>query len=557
MTEKSEWAAAATWPARVPSPSLLVPPPGIGAYVDIALVAGGRVREPAWNVSGVYYLRTMTSAYDSGLITFNDEGLARRLKALACTAPLHDLDARKVRLDWCDGAVYQMAEIALQAIDQVTVAMDFDRGADHEDVVNRLLPFVAAQAPQGDRAEHARVARWVLDNLINVGNTDRGFRVLYGTFGASGAYERRVWDFRLLIELVSPDGEIYLRASDEAINVLVGALDTDVESAQIAAEVKLENLIRRGRLSDAQLAAQQARYRTIQYAETLRRKLEATRRDVRAVDWEHEVPDLIDEALSHIAQRYRYENAILTNITQTRDEAEDPAHKRKAAELVEIVSDCIRRHTQLQARLQEAGGTFRAEQDRQQFSGHAQRAVVDLFGHLLVPTLGLPVAQATGPVAAFFGAASGLALPRLPRLLRLVEQLLTRPQDKGHLLDEVPEPELAPLPDPDVFSEEQWRQAGELLELDEVPRRLSGLLADARALDPHLPLLVALRVLHALAPEIGVAVRQGDEAVLLAVDDGTLLHDLQFGGSDLLVGVAQLDADRTATAESARGEQVA
>ena len=136
------------------------------------------------------------------------------------------------------------------------------------------------------------MARWVLDNLINVGNTDRGFRVLYGTFGASGAYERRVWDFRLLIELVSPDGGIYLRASDEAINVLVGALDTDVESAEIAAEVKLENLIRRGRLSDAQLAAQQARYRTIEYAETLRRKLEATRRDVRAVDWEHEVPDL-------------------------------------------------------------------------------------------------------------------------------------------------------------------------------------------------------------------------------------------------------------------------
>jgi hypothetical protein len=94
---------------------------------------------------------------------------------------------------------------------------------------------------------------------------------------------------------------------------------------------------------------------------------------------------------------------ILTNITQTRDEAEDPARKRKAAGLVEIVSDCIRRHTQLQ----EAGGTFRAEGDRQQFSGHAQRAVIDLFGHILVPTLGLPVAQATAPVAAFFRAVSG------------------------------------------------------------------------------------------------------------------------------------------------------
>jgi hypothetical protein len=511
----------------------------------------------AENVGGAAYLRTMTLGDGDGVTGFPDEGLARRLKALACTAPLHDLDARKVRLDWCDGGGYHMAEIALQAIDQVTVAMDFDRGAGHEDVVNRVLPFVAAQAPDRERSEQARVAHWVLDNLINVGSTDRGFRALYGTFGATGAYERRTWDFRLLIERVSPDGEIYLRASDEAINVLVGALDTDVESAQIAAEVKLENLIRRGRLADAQLAAQQARYRTVQYAETLRRKLEATRRDVRAVDWEREVPDLIDEALTHIAERYRYENAILTNITQTRDQAEDPVRKRKAAELVEIVSDCIRRHTQLQARLQEAGRTFRAEQDRQQFCGHAQRAVVDLFGHLLVPALDLPVAQATVPLAAFFGAASGPTPPRLPRLMRLVEQLLTPPQDKGHLLDDVPEPELVPLPDPDVFSEEQWNQASGLLELDEVPRRLSGLLADARILDPELPALVALRVLYALAPQIGVAVRQGDDEVLLAVDDGELLHDPQFGGSDLLVGVARLDAEGSAPTETVRNEEVA
>jgi hypothetical protein len=483
----------------------------------------------------------MTSAEGSGVITLHDEGLARRLKALACTAPLHDLDARKARLDWCDADAYQMAEIALQAIDQVTIAMDFDRGADHEDVVRRLRPFISVQAPERDGAEHAGVARWVLDNLINVGSTDRGFRALYGTFSVSGAYERRVFDFRLLIELVSADGEIYLRASDEAINVLVGALDTDVESAQIAAEVKLENLIKRGRLSDAQLAAQQARYRTVQYAETLRRKLEATRRDVRSVDWEREVPDLIDEALTHIAERYRYENAILTNITQIRDEAEEPERKRKAAELVEIVADCIRRHTQLQARLQEAGGTFREEQDRQQFSGHAQRAVVDLFGHLLIPTLGLSVAQAGAPVTAFFTGAAGLAPPRLPRLTHLVEQLLRPPQDRDHLLDEVPEPELAPMPDPDMFTDEQWQQVSDLLDMTEVPRRLSGLLAAARAMDPELPWLVALRVLPAVAPEIGVAIRQGDASLLLAVDDGTPLEDPQIGGADLIVGMALLD----------------
>jgi len=316
-----------------------------------------------------------------------DEGLARRLKALACTAPLHDLDTRKVRLDWCEASVYQMAEIALQVIDQVTIAMDFDRGADHDDVVKRVLPFIVAQAPDRDNDEYAKVAQWVLDNLINVGNAERGFRSVYGTFGESGAYERQIFDFKLIVERVSPEGELYLRASDEAINVLVGALDTDVESAQIAAEVKLANLVKRGRLSDAQLTAQQARYRTVQYAETLRRKLDATKWDVRSVDREREVPDLIDEALTHIEERYRYENAILVNITQAREDATDPVHKLRAAELVQIVTECMRRHTQLQARLQEAGTTFRAEQDRQQFSGQVRRATVDLFGHLLAPAL--------------------------------------------------------------------------------------------------------------------------------------------------------------------------
>ena len=468
------------------------------------------------------------------------DGLARRLKALACTRPLHELDARKSRLDWLDGSVYQMAEIGFQAIDLVTIAMDFDHGASHDQVVARLVPFIAAQAPDRDPSEYERVACWVLDSLINVGSLDRGFRAVYGAFGTDGRYQRRMFDFKLLVELVSPDGEVYLRASDEAINVLVGALDTDVESAQIAAEVKLENLIKRGRLSDAQVAAEQARYRTVQYAEVLRRKLDATRRDVRSVDWLDEVPDLIAEALVHIAGRYKAENAILATITQARDDAEEPERKRRAAHLVEVVRDCIRRHTQLQARLQDAGQTFRAEQDRQQFAGPPQRATVDLFGQLLVPVLELPVAHASGLVAVFFRAAAGLAQPTAVRLSSLVEMLLSPPRDRDPLGEPVPEPQLAPLPDPDRFNADLWDYADELLELNESPRRLSGLLAAARTIDPDLAHLVALRALHAVSPEVGVAVRQGDRALLVAVDDGAALADPQFGGADLLVGVASL-----------------
>ncbi|MFC7217747.1 hypothetical protein ACFQLX_06110 [Streptomyces polyrhachis] len=471
-----------------------------------------------------------------------DEGLARRLRALACTAPLHDLDVRKANLAGEYG-VYAMAEVALAAIDLVTLQMDFDTGADHEQVLARLLPRVAAQAPRRPAAEHERVARWVLDNLINVGSVDRGFRAVYGTFAPDGSYVRRDYDFKLVEEVPGPDGAVYLRTTDEAVNVLVGALDTDVTSAQIAAEVKLEVLISRGRLADAQLAAEQARYRTVQYAETLRRTLEATRRNVRAVDWLRTVPDMIAEALDHVADRYRHENAILTHIRRSRDEAEDPEHKRRAAELIDIVKDCIRRHTQLQSRLLDAGPLFRAEQDRQSFATPAAHSGLDLYGQLLAPVLPLPLEQAVRVTDAWFARGTGLRPPPAVRLGDLVETLLTPPAEREHLGAELPEPDLIATPDDSRFSEEQLAGALELLELaPDAPRRLSGLLAEARRRDPALPYLVALLAVHAASPPVGTAYRQGEERLLFAVDDGTELDDPEFGGADLIVGTALLDA---------------
>jgi hypothetical protein len=463
------------------------------------------------------------------------------MKALACTAPLHDLDARKSRLDWADAERYQMAEIGLQAIDQVTLAMDFDHGAAQPEVVCRLLPFIAAQAPDAPTAEHEHVGRWVIENLINVGRLERGFAVDYGTVATDGSYVRRRFDFKLLVEIAGPDGEVYLRSSDEAINVLVGALDTDVESAQVAAEVKLENLISRGLLGDARLAAEQARYRTVQYAEALRRKLDATRRDVRSVDWLGAVPALLDEALTHIEGRYRAETAILDHIAAARDEATEPGRRRQAAELVGVVRDCIQRHTQLQARLQEAGAVFRAEQDRQQFADRPRRAAIDVFGQLLRPCLGLHVATALEPTAAFFRAATGVRVPSVPSLGGLVETLLTPPCDRDPLGEPVPVPELAPV-EPDPFGPDRWEQVDSALPQAGESVRLSRLLASARETDPDLPPLVALRVLHAVGSAVATARSQGDEAVLLALDDGTVLADAEYGGADLLVGLAGVGA---------------
>lgn len=468
-------------------------------------------------------------------------GFAQRVKALATTAPLHHLDAIKSSIQTADYTVYQMAELALQAIDLVTVAMDFDTGARPDQVRTDLAEFVAAQAPDRPSSEHARVARWVLDNLLNVGNADRGFRAVYGAPG-TGGYNRRTFDFKILEETLGADGDLYLRASNEAVNVLVGALEVDLEAAHIAADVRLDILIRRGRLDEAQAAAQNARYRTIQYGESLRQYLEATRRDVRNVDWVTAVPAFIEAALTHIEERYRAENAILVNLTDVRDTADTASRKQQAARLVEVVRDCLRRHDQLQGALQGAGRRFRAEQDRQAFTATASAPVINLHAQLLQPVLTLPVRTADRPLEQFFTTTAGLVVVPALRLADLFDNLITPPAERHLLGEEVSEPDLSDDAEPPRFPDASYTHLDHLLDLDpQAPQRLSGLLADARTRqeqDPDavdLPLLVVVRVLALAAQEIGAARRHRDASVIIAVDDGTPLDDPQFSGSDLLV----------------------
>ena len=479
-----------------------------------------------------------------------DTGFAQRMKALACTAPLHDLDARKSSVQQGDYTAYQMAELALQLIDLVTIAMDFETGAHPAKVVAELARNVRAQAPERLEHEHAKVARWVLENLLNIGSADRGFRTIYGISSPEG-YSRRSFDFKLLEEAMGTDGDLYLRASDEAINVLVGALEVDIESAQYAADLRLEALVKKGRLLDAQGAAQNARYRTIQYGETLRQRLDATTRDVRNVDWITAMPAYLDEALSHIEGRYQAENAILLNITDIRDNADTGERKEQAATLIDVVRDCLRRHDQLQSAIQSAGRKFRSEQDRQAFTNTSAAVSLDLHGQVLKPALGLSLADADVPSQRFFAAATGLTVPFALRLIDLFDGLSTPPTERDLLGEVIEDPELDDVEEPSRFTDRAYEHLQQLLDLDpDAPQRLSGLLADARARvaddlsagqdDPdedisELPLLVVIRVLAFAAQEIGAARRHHEQSVLMAIDDGAVLDDPDFSGADLLV----------------------
>ena len=237
---------------------------------------------------------------------------------------------------------------------------------------------------------------------------------------------------------------MYLRASDEAINVLVGALDTDVESAQVAAEVKLENLISRGLLGDARLAAEQARYRTVQYAEALRQKLDATRRDVRSVDWLAAVPALLDEALTHIEGRYRAETAILDHIATpaTRRPSRRGAGRPRSwsawcATASSGTPSCRRA---CRRRAPSSAPSRTASSSRAGRAAPRSTCSASSCG----PASRCTSRRRWSRTAAFFRAGTGVRVPSVPSLGGLVETLLAPPSDRDPLGEPVPEPELAP-----------------------------------------------------------------------------------------------------------------
>jgi hypothetical protein len=452
-------------------------------------------------------------------VALGDEALGRRAKAMACTVPLHQLEANKGRVR--DGAfnAYTVWGLAFVAIDTVTVQMDFDRGAAHDAVIEAMLPYAARQAPDREDAEHREVCKWVLDELIGT-SSRREFTVEYGDF--DGEFTRRSFGFQLLVEKQAPDGSVYLRATDAAINVLVGALDTDVESAQAAAEAKLENLVRRGRLSEAQYAAQQARYRTIQLGELIRQDLAATKRNLATVDWAGAVSPRLDAALEHIGERLEVERRIADNIRETRDRAEDLQKRSQAAGLIELLEECQNRHMVLQRKLMEARQIFLLEQERQVFAPPASVRLRDLAGELLAPTLALSLGQAEPFVVGFFERVLGPRPERVGRLATMVGNLLTPPRERDELGAEVAEPDLRELAPFEAFPESVRAVAtGVLDRVGSQPVRLSSLLAAALDDSPAAAHLVALLALLAFSPALESHLRAGDESPLLvAWSDG-------------------------------------
>ncbi len=459
-----------------------------------------------------------------------DESRSRRVRALLCTAPLHDLQAsRSAR-----GGIFERLDcydLALGAIDFVVDRMGFDSGADPDELLDRLCAEAAIWAPDAPDGEIEAAARAINETLV---------RPQRGSYSLADDPTRRPFDFALLREEPAPEG-VRVAATNEAINVLVGALDTDVASAHSAADAKLASLISRRKFGEAEQAARDARIRSIQYMADVRRIIADTRLDVRRAGWADRVPAQLEEIVGHLSTQTDVERRMLEAMRDSRDDAENSDLAEQAQRLVAVVEECLNRHRDLHNRVLEASEAFFAEHARQAFQPETAMRSVDLLDELLVPLLRSTVGAAQSPVEVFASVSWGIDDVRVASMDRLMEVLLSDPRLSDGLGAELPDEEFRAGDDPRRFRTAIWESAWDLFDAIETPTRLSQLLPGLRQRgQTEVAELVALLAYQAADPPLE-ELRRGRPRVLATADDGELLDDTEFLGADLTVGWLALE----------------
>ena len=324
-----------------------------------------------------------------------------------------------------------------------------------------------------------------------------------------------------------------MAATNEAINVLVGALDTDVASAHSAADAKVASLVNRKRFNEAELAAREARIRSIQYTAEVRRIIADTKLDVRRAGWGDHIPDRLNEILEVLTERTHAESKMLEAMRGTRDNAEIESHSQVAARLVAVVEDCFDRHRDLHNRVMEATETFFSEQERQGFRSELALRAVDPFTELLSPICAGTIGETASVIERFATMSWGVRPFKIASIEQLLERLLA--EVRNSLRWQVSSPTRSSTMFLIRGASPRARDAadGAFEEIDE-PIRLSALSAQLRSAgDEEAAELLTYFAYGATALDDEV-LRSG-RTVVAATPDGELDDEL-FCGPDLVLG---------------------
>ncbi|TVR00896.1 MAG: hypothetical protein EA398_10950 [Deltaproteobacteria bacterium] len=352
------------------------------------------------------------------------EAVTRRVRALIRTAPLHAAEQgkghRHLNLERVD-----LRSLSLRVLDVVIEEMGLGGGASRDQVEQALAMMLRATAPElAD--EGAVVCSAVLGALLNDGDRRQAFRARYLDWAGEAPVAREL-QFHLLREVELPDGSWVLRATTEGINVYTGMLEVDVQDAQVAEEAVLHAQVKRGRIRDAVRTAQNARLRSIEYHESLRRVLRLVERDIAQVEWGTDLERVLDQARQHLGDRLEAEAQLVGMVTARVDEASSEDAPR-LAELIDVLQECQARHMGLHGEVMGAADRFLREQERQRFRPRVRTRLPDLEAEVMQPALELPVRDLDGMTSALLRhLVPGWARP-LVYVPQLVERLLASPR---------------------------------------------------------------------------------------------------------------------------------
>lgn len=463
------------------------------------------------------------------------DALTRRLRTLVRLGPLHRIEALKnFRDDDLEGI--DLRALCLRALDLTIERMGLGTGMTHDELRDELAPMVARMRPDLSEEQHRRVAEAVVLDLLNERDRRREFRERYAAFDGERVVHREI-SLRLLKETEIGDGTIVLEATTEAINIYAGMLEYPVEDAQIAEEAVLHSQIHRGLIADAVRTAKRYRMRSLEYEQKIQAYLETARRDVKRVDWVHEVLRYLADARTHVEERLRQARDLLRSIAARQDVIDDD-DAAQLASLRDTVEECYRRHMQLHGRIIPANQEYLREQDRQVFRPRLAASYPDLEADVLREALELPTGALADLADSLFARFQPPRPPPQVRLVTLVDRLLA-PRRAGDALEVPPEDTDLELVDTAraYFTSEDHATVDSLL--DAIPpgeHALSRWLADLRA-DGHsarVLRLFALRLLAAYGHEEDTLARR-----LLVAASGRPLHDPEFSGDDLVFQIRE------------------
>lgn len=509
------------------------------------------------------------------------DDLLRRWKTLQLVEPIFTLTVRGAARADVDHGRYDVKALALEAIDFVVAKQaSFDEGAA---TLNRLEDHLRDRArsmyPDDPDRGWTTITRLVLDMLLNDGQAYR-----YEWRPPDGS-DPVPWRFRLLRMVDTGEGTS-IAATDESIVLYLQALNVDLADREMATKLMLFRQMEAGEFDRARMSAVEARRYAEGVATQLRERLDDTRRDLRTVDWDSDMPRRLTDALGTVVEQIELDRHIIA-LAESGVDADDPSSALACRSVLAEVRRSQDVHIRLEQEIMSAVPVYLEAQERQRLRPRGIASLVDLTTDLLDPLIAAPAERVAaighGLARAGMGARVGPCFTVsdiLSVLLRPIESRI-RPDPVVDVPDD-----LIDVDDDNVAEPVAVAAADHLaVATEHGPVRLSHLLgtiattmpeadahtaeaacaadedpdgeparASSRERGPSMPDVVWAGSLWAWV-NTSAGVDDGDDgdevtkprnrhlagvlATLAAVDDGTQLPDgLGYAGADLVVGRA-------------------